>query len=144
MKKSQAPSRPFEVELALPVKTYDVDFAGVVSNIVYIRWLEDLRLQLLAEYLPLEQQLAQGYGPILGRTEIEYRRPIRLFDRPVGRMWLARLGRTSWGVQAEILLPPGEEPAAVATQAGVFVDYETMRPVPVPAEFGTQFEATQA
>jgi acyl-CoA thioester hydrolase len=23
--------------------TYEIDFAGVVSNIVYVRWLEDLR-----------------------------------------------------------------------------------------------------
>jgi acyl-CoA thioester hydrolase len=58
-------------------------------------------------------------------------------------MWAARLGRTSWGAQAEILLLPDEEPAAVATQAGAFVDYSTLRPVPVPAEFRAQFEAAQ-
>ncbi len=35
--------RVMEVNLSFPVRTYDIDFAGVVSNIVYIRWLEDLR-----------------------------------------------------------------------------------------------------
>jgi acyl-CoA thioester hydrolase len=39
--------KPFEVALDLPIKTYDIDFAGIVSNIVYIRWLEDLRLKIL-------------------------------------------------------------------------------------------------
>ena len=34
--------KPLEVSLNLPIKTYDIDFAGIVSNIVYIRWLEDL------------------------------------------------------------------------------------------------------
>lgn len=27
-------SNPLEVELQLPVRTYDIDFAGIVSNIV--------------------------------------------------------------------------------------------------------------
>ena len=31
-------------EQPLPIRTYDIDFAGIVSNIVFIRWLEDLRL----------------------------------------------------------------------------------------------------
>jgi acyl-CoA thioester hydrolase len=48
---------PFEVEIPLPVRTYDIDFAGIVNNIVYIRWLEDLRLEMLARYFPLADQL---------------------------------------------------------------------------------------
>lgn len=30
-------SRPLLVEIAFRVKTYDVDFAGIVSNLVYVR-----------------------------------------------------------------------------------------------------------
>jgi len=33
------------VERAIEIKTYDIDFAGIVSNIVYVRWLEDLALR---------------------------------------------------------------------------------------------------
>ena len=81
MKESHPSSRPFAVELALPVKTYDVDFAGVVSNIVYIRWLEDLRLQIMKEHFPLEDQLSDHQSPVLAKTEITYHRPLRLFDQ---------------------------------------------------------------
>ena len=42
-------------ELPLRVQTYDIDFAGIVSNIVFIRWLEDLRLGLMDEAYPLVQ-----------------------------------------------------------------------------------------
>ena len=38
-------------EQPLPIRTYDIDFAGIVSNIVFIRWLEDLRLALLERLL---------------------------------------------------------------------------------------------
>ena len=53
------------IRLAFPVKTYDVDFAGIVSNIVYVRWLEDLRLELLARTCPLARLVAEGIGPVL-------------------------------------------------------------------------------
>ncbi len=131
------PHRPFEIVMPIVVKSYDIDLAGIVSNIVYIRWLEDLRLKLLDEYFPLQQQIAEGYGPVLGTTHIEYRRPVRMFDPVEGRMWVERLGRTSWQVQAEFLV--NGEVAATATQSGAFVDYTTMRPVAVPAGLREQF-----
>lgn len=130
-------SRPLEVELHLPVRTYDIDFAGVVSNIVYIRWLEDLRLKLLSEYLPLEAQMEAGCLPVLASTRIEYRRPIRLFERPMGRLWMSEAGRVRWTVQAEILVD--DELAAAAVQTGAFVRLPDLRPVPLPEKLVAQF-----
>lgn len=94
--------RPLEVEIAIPVRTYDIDFVGIVSNIVYIRWLEDLRLKFLDEHWQLDKQMEQGYAPILAGTEIEYKRPIKLIDKVIGRLWVSNLGRLKWTVQAEI------------------------------------------
>ncbi|MCI0576450.1 MAG: acyl-CoA thioesterase [Chloroflexi bacterium] len=131
--------KPLSIELTLTVKTYDVDFAGIVSNIVYIRWLEDLRLQILAEYLPLAGLIAAGVGPVLTRTEIEYRRPLRLGDEAVGRMWVSKLGRLRWEVTAEIVM--GEEVAAAAVQTGIFVTLATLRPAPVPAAMREKWES---
>jgi acyl-CoA thioesterase FadM len=85
--------QPLEITLPIVVRTYDIDFAGIVSNIVYIRWLEDLRLQLLAEYFPLDTAMqSMNIAPVLLRTEIDYKRAIRLFDAVQGRMWLAEAG----------------------------------------------------
>jgi acyl-CoA thioester hydrolase len=129
--------RSLEVELVIPVRTYDIDFVGIVSNIVYIRWLEDLRLKFLDEHWQLEQQLQQGYAPVLAGTEIAYKRPIKLVDKVIGRLWLSNLGRLKWTVQAEILA--NNELAAVATQKGAFVSLENGRPVPIPAEFKNKY-----
>ncbi|QLE55343.1 thioesterase family protein [Nostoc sp. TCL26-01] len=123
--------RPLEIILTIPVKTYDIDFAGIVSNIVYIKWLEDLRLKFLEENLPINQQIEQGYAPIISGTEIEYKRPIKLIDQVMGRLWLASLGRLKWTVQAEIL--SNNELAAVAMQKGAFVNLQNGRLIPVPA-----------
>ncbi len=129
--------RPLEVELAIRVGTYDIDFVGIVSNIVYIRWLEDLRLKCLDENFPLDKQVEQGYAPILAGTEIEYKRPIKLSDQVIGRLWLSNLGRFKWIVEAEFL--SNNEIAATATQKGAFVNLQNTRPIPVPEEFKNKY-----
>jgi acyl-CoA thioester hydrolase len=134
--------RPLEVELLLPVRTYDIDFAGHVSNIVYIRWLEDLRMQFLNEHLPLQEQWANGVVPVLASTHIEYRRPIYLFDQPVGRLWMSRAERVRWTLEAEIVVEG--RVAATAVQTGAFVSRETQRPVPLPEPLRVNFERRAA
>ncbi|OYD93343.1 thioesterase [Nostoc sp. 'Peltigera membranacea cyanobiont' 210A] len=129
--------RPLEVVLAIPVKTYDIDFMGIVSNIVYIRWLEDLRLKFLDEHWQLNQQIEQGYTPILAGTEIEYKRPIKIIDQVIGRLWLSGLGRLKWTVQAEIL--SNNELAAVASQKGGFVSLQNNRLIPIPEELQKKY-----
>ncbi|MEN9567996.1 MAG: hypothetical protein RLZZ69_3192 [Cyanobacteriota bacterium] len=124
--------KPLEVTLDLPIKTYDIDFAGIVSNIVYIRWLEDLRLKMFEYHFPIEKLMSKGYCPTVNSTEIKYQKALRLGDRPVGKMWMSQLGRLRCSVQAEIYL--GQEIAAIATQVGFFMSLETMRPMAIPEE----------
>src|ERR1700751_1654813 len=88
-------------EQPLPIRTYDIDFAGVVSNIVFIRWLEDLRLGLLDQAYPLIEALAEDVAPILLATRISYRRPVRIGDALLGRMRVVKLGRVRWRLAAE-------------------------------------------
>jgi acyl-CoA thioester hydrolase len=124
--------RPCEVELALPVRTYDIDYAGIVSNIVYIRWLEDLRLTMLEQYFPLETMIERGTTPVLLCTDIRYHRSVRLFDRPLGRMWMSGTGKVRWTLDAEIVVEG--KAAATAHQEAAVVSLTTFRPRPVPRE----------
>jgi acyl-CoA thioester hydrolase len=134
--------RPLQVEVTFLVKTYDVDYARIVHNSVYIRWLEDLRLQLLNEHLPLQGQLADHQSPVLEKTEITYHRPLRLFDQAIGRMWVSKLGKARWEVRAEICR--GDMVAATARQTGYFVDLANYRPIRIPAELRDKWEAALA
>lgn len=128
----------YAVELPFKVQTYDIDFAGIVSNQVYIRWLEDLRLELLDTYAPLDQQLAQGLVPVLLSTEIAYKRALRLFDRPRGRISMVHVGRVRWSLEAVIATEEGV--AATARHVCAFVDTATLRPRAVPPAFRARFE----
>jgi acyl-CoA thioester hydrolase len=139
MQQVQIQKKPFEIEIPLTIQTYDIDFAGIVSNIVYIRWLEDIRLKCMEVYFPLEKLMAKGYCPTLASTQIEYKQALRLFDRPVAKMWLSDIGRLRFTMQADIYLE--EKLAATAKQTGFFVNSDRMRPVAIPEEFLTAYQA---
>lgn len=132
-----SPLRPFEISLSLPVRTYDIDMLGIVHNRVYIRWLEDMRLQVLQEYLPLQPLLESGLSPVLLKTSIEYKRPVRLFDPLAGVMWMSAMGRARFTLQAEFLVHG--QVMASAEQTGCFIEIATGRPVPIPQQVHDQW-----
>ena len=135
---AKTPKRPLEVELPLTVKTYDIDFAGIVSNIVYIRWLEDLRLEILARHAPLEQQLKEGIAPVLLKTTIDYKQSIRFGDTTTGKMWAEAMGSLRWVVKAEIIA--NGQIAAESEQVGIYVDLQTGKPIRLPSQLRQQYE----
>jgi len=130
--------RPLLVELPFKAKTYDIDYAGIVHNTVYIRWLEDLRLKILDEYYPFEEMLANNQSPVIERTEINYRVPLRLFEEVSGQMWVSKLGKARWEVQAEFIR--NDLVVTRAKQTGYFIDLERFRPIRIPEAMRTQWE----
>lgn len=125
--------------MPIRVMTYDIDSALHVSNIVYIRWLEDLRMKVLEENFPIENLVKQGISPVLSRTEIDYQKAIYLLDKPVGRMWMTDMGNLRFTLEAEILL--GDEVAASARQEAFFFDVVNKRPVRIPGELVEKYQA---
>ncbi len=117
-------------EVPLRVQTYDIDFAGIVSNIVFVRWLEDLRLGLMEEAYPLVRALAEDVAPILLSTRIAYRRPVTIADRLVGRIRVAGLGRVRGRLAAEFTVAGAVH--AEAEQEGLFMRLSTRRPIAIP------------
>ena len=133
--------RPLHVELHFQPKTYDIDFAGHVSNIVYIRWLEDLRMMVLDTYLPLNILMERGIAPVVMRTTIDYKRPVKLFDSVSGVMWASEMGNVKGILSAEFTV--NGTVVAAAEQIGLFVKMVNGRPVAFPEEFRRQFETFQ-
>jgi acyl-CoA thioester hydrolase len=132
-------NKPLYVSMPIRVKTYDIDFVGHVNNIVYIRWLEDLRLHLLDVYSPLEAMRAAGYVPIIVNTEIHYKQGIVLSDHEVqAEMWAGEFGRAVIHLEAQFKV--GDEVRATARQRGTFVDSKTMKIIRVPEDFRRQID----
>ena len=136
MPKSPTPDR-LEVQVPLRVKPYDIDVVGVVSNIVYVRWMEDLRLAMLDAYLPLDEQMADGIVPSILKVEIEYKRAIQLHDEVIATMWLSGLEKLRFEVTAEFRA--NGHVAAIGRQEGCFISLSTKRPVRPPAKLVTMY-----
>ena len=125
------PEKPFLTELTIRVKTYDIDFVGHVNNAVYVKWLEDLRLELLDRHYPLEDMTAEGIVPIIINTNIHYKQGIVLDEKHVtGRMWMSKLERATFHLEAEFLVNGNLR--STATQRGAFIDNKKMRIVRIP------------
>ena len=75
--------RKLVAERNFEVNGYDIDAMGIVSNIVYIRWFEDL----------YSDMMNQQISPILMNTEAEYKTPITIHDKPVGRCYLVKASK---------------------------------------------------
>ncbi|BBC23886.1 acyl-CoA thioesterase [Pseudanabaena sp. ABRG5-3] len=130
--------QPFEIEIHLPVRTYDIDFAGIVNNIVYIRWLEDLRLEMLSLHFPLGEQIKNGIMPVIVQTKIDYKHPIKISDLPIGKMWMQSMEALRWHVSAVISV--NGKTAALGEQVGVFVNLQSKKPVRMPAELRHKYQ----
>lgn len=130
-------ARPLLTTLPLRVQTYDIDLARHVNNQVYIRWLEDLRMEMLRRYYPIERLLADDIVPIIHSTHITYHRSITLTDEPLGLMWCSRMGRATFTLEAEIRV--GDTACATATQRAILLKIGTTKPARIPPELATHF-----
>lgn len=142
MNESDLNRQPLLTRLTFTPKTYEIDFSGVLSNLVHVKWLEDVRLAMLSQYLPLQDLMKQDTVPMITRTEIQYKIPIKLFDTVLGTAWLKSLGRTSWELSAHFTIVNTNRVAMEATQQGVFVNMKTQRPVRVPDQLTALFQQT--
>ena len=73
--------------------------------------------------------------------EIDYRAPLRLGERALGRMWAGRLGRATAEIHSEIGRAEDGRLCARALQTVAFVDARTGRPSRFPAEFAAALSA---
>ena len=92
------------VEVKPNIKTYDIDIAGHVNNIVYLKWFEALRTKLFDKYFNLAELLSKNIYPVVISTEIRYKNYLKLFDQPVAVMCIESFNHGIITVQAEISL----------------------------------------
>lgn len=112
-----------ELESALEVKPYDIDVAGHVNNIVYVRWLEDLRSKILDSRYPLSELLKKDLYPVVTTTQIHYKNQLKLGDRPRGTI---RMESIRHGVMnLEVIFRKEDDIVATAEQSCVLMNLRT-------------------
>jgi acyl-CoA thioester hydrolase len=134
-----APARPAEpavIRLTQPVYTFDIDFAGVVSNINYLRWSEIWRLEFARRMgLGIEEMLAQGLLPLMVRQELNFLRPLRFGESVSLEGWVERVGTSSVTLWLEMREAASGELCCDNRQVMVMTDRATRASVPIPPGF---------
>jgi acyl-CoA thioester hydrolase len=122
-----------DTTMPLQVKPYDIDVAGIVHNSVYHCWLDDLRCEFLTKVLSIEDQVELGFIPVLARTDITYRRPVKFGDKISAELRLTNLGKIKWRIECTFFA--GSTVVTEAMQEGCVVDLQSHRPIPMPDSF---------
>jgi acyl-CoA thioester hydrolase len=140
----QGPLRGFHTVTRLPVQWGDQDAFGHVNNVVYFRWLESARIDLLAACPSSVSMTGSGLGPILASIQCDYRRQLRFPDTVWIGSRVARVGRSSVDLEHVIV----SESQGVAAASGkcviVVFDYANQRVSRIPDDLRAAFERSLA
>lgn len=128
------------VQTDITVMFFDTDAAGVVHNIVYLRFIEIART-LLGEQIGmgLADMTKTKLFPVVVRTEIDYRRPAALGDKLVVKGWLDKFERTRFWVAFQITRPSDGTLIAECRQTMALVQMPEGKPVRLPKDWDTLF-----
>lgn len=120
---------------------YEVDFTGFVSNTVAATWLEQLRLQLMAEQFADVDLCAPQNLSVIARTTVDYLKPVRFTDRLEGCARVARFMNTSWTVEFSFRHAATGDEHLRAEQVGVFLDPVSLTPTRMPPQIRRRLAA---
>jgi YbgC/YbaW family acyl-CoA thioester hydrolase len=128
------------LETEIRVMFFDTDAGGMVHNIAYLRFIETNR-SLLAEKLgwPLHEMLNQGDCPVVVRTEIDYRRPARLWDALQVHGELSKVERSRFWCAFRITRPSDGALIVTCRQMLVVVQLPDLKVKRLPPHWQTDF-----
>ncbi|MET7481494.1 thioesterase family protein [Streptomyces sp. NPDC005538] len=111
-----------------PLRWSDMDAYGHVNNAVFIRYLEEARIDFL--FRP-EKDFKQG--SVVSRHEIDYKRQLVHRHAPVDiELWITEIRAASFTITYEV--KDGDQIYVRASTVVVPFDFETQRPRRITAE----------
>ncbi|MEU3459926.1 thioesterase family protein [Streptomyces sp. NPDC006733] len=86
-----------------PLRWSDMDAFGHVNNVVFLRYLEEARIDFMFRLAPGEGSASFTGGSVVARHEIDYLRPLVHRHEPVTiESWVTKIGAASMTVAYEI------------------------------------------
>lgn len=116
----------------LPLQWGDQDALGHVNNVVYFRWFESARIDLLHAFPSSVRLSSDGIGPILASIRCDYRLQLHFPDTVHIGSRVARVGRTSLDVEHRVYSEKLQQDVAEGHSVLVVFDYQQQRPVRIP------------
>ncbi|MCA9948388.1 MAG: acyl-CoA thioesterase [Anaerolineales bacterium] len=138
----EPPSPPPGVfSMRLKVNWRDLDSAGHVNNAMYLAYLEDCGIQILADRgWSMDRMQTHGFGMFARRYRIEYRQEALLDDEVEVATWVSDVKRATAVRHYTITRISDGVVLARARAVWVWVNLINGRPIRIPAEFMAAFQ----
>ena len=124
-----------------PIQTRwnDNDIYGHVNNVVYYAYFDTAVNMFMVEHAGFDPHGATAIG-ICPETHCNYHKPVAYPQRLEAGLRIARLGNSSVSYEIAIFIEGEDDAAATGHFVHVFVDRETMKPVPIPSPIRAAME----
>jgi len=139
----KAPTPPPGVfSMLRKVRWHDIDRLGHVNNAVYLEYVEECGMQVLAAHGWSPERMGElGFAILVRKNHIQYRPPALLGDELEISTWAADVRRSS-AVRYYRIQRRGDETPLVEIHAlGVWVDLASGRPGRFPPQFLEDFKS---
>jgi len=117
-----------------PLRWSDMDAFGHVNNVVFLRYLEEARIDFMFRLARQAASDAFTGGSVVARHEIAYLRPLKHRHEPVTvELWAEKIGAASLTIACEVKDPArraGEEDTVYVRASTVVVPYDLERERP--------------
>lgn len=121
----------YKYKTPVPIRFSDIDAFGNVSNTIYLTYFEIARSNYWKEII--EWDLRES-GVILGRSEINYLKPLTVDDQIACYVRTSRIGNSSFDVMYVLVkvTPHGEEICTTGKSVCISYDYNANKSQPIP------------
>jgi acyl-CoA thioester hydrolase len=121
----------YKYRTPISIRFSDIDAVGHVNNAVYLTYFEEARIKYWRDIV--EWDMSEN-GVIVGRTEVNYLKPILLHDEIACYLRTTRIGNSSFDVVHVLvkITPAGEEICTTGKTVCVSYDYKANRSIPIP------------
>jgi acyl-CoA thioester hydrolase len=124
-----------------PLRWSDMDAFGHVNNVVFLRYLEEARIDFMFRLAPGDGSPSFSGGSVVARHEIDYVRPlVHRHDPVIIESWVTKINAASLTIAYEVKEaddPTKADSAQVYVRASTVVvpfDLEAQRPRRITAE----------
>lgn len=128
----------FTFSVPIQVRFSDIDGYMHVNNGIYFNYFEHARAEFL--FRVCEWDIFK-VGTVVANINIDFRTPVHIDDKPEVCVKCTWVGNTSFVLEQVLTGKTNDGEDKIFAQASttmVFVDMNTMRPVPVPKDYASK------
>lgn len=121
----------YKFKTPIAIRFSDIDAVGHVNNAVYLTYFEMGRFDYWQQVVNWNLRVN---GVIVGRTEVNYLKPVTFGDEIACYVRVSRIGNSSFDVMQVLvrITPEGEEICTTGKAVCISYDYKANKSVPIP------------